>query len=198
MLQMEEERIDMSADLEQLRAEYDVLKKKLDNQEIINNRLILDSIRGKVGVIENHERTEYILCAVAAVMSPIYHFAFGASWWFCGATALLMAFTGYWTMLCHQNVRAANVADKDMLTFLKNVKYLRSEYARWLKIGLPLLAAWLGWLFYEIFTQTDDQRFALLLSCCVVGGLLIGGSIGLRMRSKVIRACNEIIAQLED
>lgn len=189
--------MDLSAELEQMKSEYAVLKNKLNNQEIINNRLILDSVRGKVNFLESHERTEYVLCLVAAIMSPVYHFAFGASWLFCGATAVFMVFTGYWTMLRHRNVRASSVSDKDMLTFLKNVKYLRQEYASWLNIGIPLLVLWLVWLFYEIFSHMEDLRTATFFAVCVVAGLLIGGSIGLRMRNKVIRTCDAIIAQLE-
>lgn len=195
---MEEEKIDMSAELEQLRAEYAVLRNKLSGQEIINNRLIMDVVRGKVNVIETHERVEYIMCVVAAVFSPVYHFALGASWLFCGATVLLMAFTGYWTMLRHKNVKASKIADKDMLSFLKNVKSLRYEYVNWLKIALPLIAIWLGWLFYEIFINMEDIRKAIYLSVCVLVGALIGGCIGLCMRNKVIHACDAIIAQLEN
>lgn len=194
---MEEERLDMSAELERMKSEYAVLKNRLKDQEIINNRLILDSVRNKVNVIETHERIEYVMCIMAIVLSPLYHFAFGASWWFCGATVLFMAFAGYWTMLRHRNVRASNVADKDMLTFLKNVKYLRSEYADWLKIGVPLLVVWVGWLFYEIFSHADDMRVAVFFSSFVLSGLLIGASIGLNMRKRVIRTCDAIIAQLE-
>ena len=50
-----EDNINISEELEQLRSEYAVLKNKLDEQEIINDRIMLDSMHSKVDVIDEYK-----------------------------------------------------------------------------------------------------------------------------------------------
>lgn len=188
----------LSAELDQMRSEYATLKKKFDEQEIINSKLIVNSVKTKVDSLDRHERFEYVACAFAALLSPVYHYTFNASWWFCLGTVVFMLFCGYKTWLEHRNVKAYDVRSKDMLSVAKNVRKLRQDYTNWLNVALPLLVVWLGWLFAELMMNNDDKKFVILMAGSIICGLLIGGSIGLSMRRKVIRTCDEIIAQIEE
>ena len=192
-----EENINISEELEQLRSEYAVLKNKLDEQEIINDRIMLDSVRSKVDVIDNNDRVIIVCCLLAMFFSPAYHYIFGATWWFCGATALFMAYGCYCTVRRHRSLFLTYKVERDMLPLVKKIKYFRNEYVNWLNVGMPLLVVWVVWLFLEIFWHADNRPVALLLSGCVLAGLGIGGAIGLRMRTRVIRTCDAIISQLK-
>lgn len=191
------EEMNVSEELEQMRSEYAVLKRKLNEQEVINNKLIISSVRGKINYLTSHERMEYVFCLLAIALSPVYHTSFSASWAFCAATVLFMLFCGYWTWKRHRELKSGNVESENMLTVVKKVRVLRQEYIDWLKIAIPLLVAWLGWLFAEIFMHLDRQ-VAIFMALGVMSGLIIGGFIGLRMRRNVIRTCDEIISQIED
>ena len=108
------------------------------------------------------------------------------------------------TDLSHLEVYAQDVAYQKYVltncginvtgTYLVNIN---SEYVNWLNVGMPLLVVWVIWLFLEIFWHADNRPVALLLSGCVLAGLSIGGVIGLRMRTRVIRTCDAIISQLK-
>lgn len=189
--------LDMSAELEQMRSDYAALKNKLESQEIISDRLVMESVRSKVELIDSQDRISIACCAVAFFLSPAYHFIFGATWWFCGATALFMAYAGWCAVRRRRNMGLAFKADRDMLPLLNKIKYFRREYANRLNVALPLVVTWAVWLFMEIFWHAGGRPAAILLSGCALAGLLIGGAIGLRMRARVIRACDAIVRQLK-
>ncbi|MCQ2084374.1 MAG: hypothetical protein MJY58_07785 [Bacteroidaceae bacterium] len=192
-----EENIDITAELEQLRSDYAVLKKRLDDQEIINDGLLIDSIHSKVRVIDGHDRIN-IACAILALFfSPAYHYIFNASWWFCGATAVFMAYGCFCTIRRHKDLFLAYKVGKDMLPIVKKIRYFRNEYVNWLNVGLPLTAAWALWLFVEIFLHAENRPAAIFLSGCVAAGLSVAGAIGMRMRARVIRSCDAVISQLK-
>lgn len=185
----------MSAELEQIRSEYAVLKRKLDGQEIINDRIMLDSVRSKIDVIESQERGLLVCCIAAMLLSPVCHLLFGASWWFCGATFLYMAYAVYRVLLNRRYFVADNRAGKDMLPVIKKIKYFRTEYANRLNTGLPLAVVWLVWLVWEVFRHAGGSQVVVYVLCGVIVGLAIAGAVLLNMRARVIRNCDAIIRQ---
>lgn len=186
----------MSGELEQLKSDYALLKKKLDDQEIFQGNMVVDSVKSKVGYITMQERVEYVFAVLAILLSPTYHTVFGVSWWFCLATVLFMLFCGYWTWMNHHKLRV-HADDEDMLTVVKNVKALRQKYVGWFRIAIPLLLVWVSWLVAEIIIRCDKTGLAVVFCAAVFAGLLIGGAIGLKMHRSVIRTCDDIISQIE-
>lgn len=195
---MDTEEIRISEEMEQMRSQYELLKSKLESQEIINERLLKESMKTKVGRLESKERMQYALAVIAALLSPAFHFAYGTSWYFVGATALLMLVCGYFTWRFHRKVHARDLDNQDLLTVAKNVSELKQNYAGWLKWGVILIVSWLGGLAAEIFMNNPDDklRFAMLVAVGV--GALVGAVFGLLLHRKVLRTCDEIISQIEE
>ena len=60
----ENQNIDQHDELEQLRTQLAEFKSRLDRQEIVNDRLLRDALRGKVNGLRKYSNTIYILGAI--------------------------------------------------------------------------------------------------------------------------------------
>lgn len=73
-------------------------------------------------------------------------------------------------------------------------------YNNWLYYATPgLLIPWVLWCSYEVMEHShlpEEHRIYELIPIAI--GFTIGLAIGLYMHIKVIRNCNEILAQLEE
>ena len=195
---MENEELNKSIELEQLRSEYAVLKSKLENQEIINERLLKLSMKDKVRTLDFQERMEYVCCVFVVLISPLsFHYGLHASWWFVGATVLMMGVCAFFTWKFHRNVKARDMEGQDLLTIAKNTKQLKEDYYKWIKWGALMLVAWLGWLVAEIFINVEDHRLAIVMTISIGIGVLVGGIIGFAQLRKIVRTCDDIISQIE-
>lgn len=193
---MENENLNTSAELEQMRKEYDLLKNKFAQQSIVNERLLKESMKRKLTWLDKEEREEYIYAGVAIALSPSFHLAFNASGWFIAFTVLLMLFCAFMNWWMHRNVHARHIEQQDLLTVAKNVKQLRKGYVDWLKWSLPLLVVWAGWLAYEVVRNLDRDPWPMMIGLGI--GVAFGMLIGLRYRSKAIKTCDELIKQIEE
>ena len=121
----------------------------------------------------------------------------GFSWWFAGATVLMMLVCDFFTWKYHKDVNAKTMSG-DLLTVAKVMKQLRDNYKKWLKYSIALISIWFVWLSIEFCIQLNDWRLAVVMIIALLIGLAIGGFIGLKMHNSVIRNAEEIIQQIED
>lgn len=187
--------------LEQMRADYQQLKDALEHQEIINDRLLREAMDSKVRSMRGTVRAS-VACGVFVFLGAPFFFHYNpvvnASWWFTGATMLLMAFCIFLDWKFNHKVQSTDLSNCDMLTFSKNVREMKESYAGWIKWAFIIVILWGGWLIIEVLRHADDIKLALPFIVGLLVGLLVGGLIGARMDRKIIRTCGEIISQIEN
>ena len=187
--------------LEQMRSEYQTLKETLAKQEIINDRLMRETMKAKVRDIRNTPIIAGICAALVMISAPvIFHMnpLVNASWWFIAATELLMAFCMCYDLIANRKVQKTDVSSCDLLTFAKSVKQLKERYRSWIKWGAPLGIAWLAWLIAEALMHSSEPDLTVSLVIGLVIGFAIGGFLGYKLNRRVVRNCDEIIAQIEE
>ena len=187
--------------LEQMRSDYQNLKEVLANQQIINDRLLRETMRGKVGVIKSKAIIS-IACAVFVIlMAPfVFHYnpMINASWVFIIVTELLMIFCLYKDWSIGHKVQGADLASCDLLTFSKDVKELKQKYRNWTKWGLTVGVLWAIWLCAEVWFRAEEPKLAIPMLVGIAVGMTIGLIFGLKMNNQVIEACDDIIAQINE
>ena len=180
-----------------MRAQIALLKDKLDKETIVSDKLLRDTMRHKA---RNINANAWI--SVAASIFVIFWALFylpgeGFSWWFAGATILMMLVCDFFTWKYHKDVNAKTM-NSDLLTVAKVMNQLRDNFKKWLKYSIGLIAVWFVWFAVEYCILLSDLRVALFMIIALLVGLAIGGFIGLKMHNSVIRNAEEIISQIEE
>ena len=185
-------------ELQELREQLTLLNNKLEKQEIINDKLIRNSIRNK---ISNINRTGIIMTVCAAIATPICSFNFHYILHFSIAlnifTCVFMVIAIAYTIWSHKGLNN-NLLNGDLITASETVLRTRKRYKQWYYFSYPWFAIWLCWLGWEMYTRIENRE---MLIAAVIGGLVgivIGGAWGIYQRNKIYRYIDAVLAQIEE
>lgn len=185
-------------DLNEMKTQIGLLKEKLDNQTIINDKLLRNSMKDKISSINNRTWITYCSAIFVVTFGNIIWYNIGMSWLFIGVTTVMMLVSVFFTYLIHSKMSTTDAMYGDLLTVAKNAKKIKQQYGTWLKCALPVMVLWLGWFSFEILQNQEDHTGALIMLCGALVGGTIGGIIGYSQHRKVVNTCDEIIRQIED
>ena len=155
------------SDMETMRRQMDILRRKLSRQEIVNERMIRQSMRHNMNRIN---RRHLWLCLLCLIMIPFTYLTLvmqvGFSLLFWSYTTLMMLVVMGYTLYMNLHLHSDDVLGGDLLVAQQQVVRARRLEYDWLKIGLPLLALWIAFVCYEVFRTTElaNERLTLLLS----------------------------------
>ena len=184
-------------ELENMRQQMETLKKKLEQQEIVNDRILRQSMKKTANSISVRY---YIVMAIGLLMVPYSYFVFyenlGLSLAFSIASGILMLICVGATYYNNLNLSNSNLMRENLLDVRRRIARAKKFDANWLFFGIPAIIVWLAWLGYE-FYQKDAETAKLMIIGAVVGGT-IGAIIGFTMHFKPQRQYQEIIDQIED
>ena len=185
-------------ELQELREQLTLLNNKLEKQEIINDKLIRNSIRNK---ISNINRTGIIMTVCATIATPICAFNFHYILHFSIAlnifTCVFMVIAIAYTIWSHKGLNN-NLLNGDLITASETVLRTRKRYKQWYYFSYPWFAVWLCWLGWEMYTRIENRE---MLIAAVIGGLVgivIGGAWGIYQRNKIYRNIDAVLAQIEE
>ncbi len=186
-----------NSELETMRAQIALLKDKLDKETIVSEKLLRDTMRHKARTINNNAWISVVASVFVIFWALTFLPSEGFSWWFTGATILMMLVCDFFTWKYHKDVNAKTMSG-DLLTVAKVMKQLRDNYKKWLKYSIAIIVVWFVWFAVEYCIQLSDWRVAVIMIIALLIGLAIGGFIGLKMHNAVIRNAEEIISQIEE
>jgi len=185
-------------ELEEMRQQLTTLKNKLDQQEIVNDRLIRHSMKNTAG---NIKRTYIWLIILSVMMVPYGYWAFvvlshfSIAFWI--ATSILMLVCGGATYYNKRKLGDSNLMTNNLVDVRKKIASAKKFDADWLFFGIPAIILWLSWFFYEVYKQNNDLLMHPLFWAGCVGGT-IGAVIGFSIHFKTQRQYQGIIDQIED
>ena len=184
-------------ELENMRQQMETLKKKLDQQEIVNDRIIRQSMKKTA---DNIKRRYHVIMALAVLMIPYTYFVLvlgqGLSLVFWIATSIFMLVCAGATCYNRQNVVNSNMMSNNLMEVGRRMARAKKFDANWLFFGIPAVIVWLGWLVWELYQQ--DAEAARYNLYAVAIGTAIGTAIGIKIRTKTLHQYQEIIDQIED
>lgn len=191
-------------ELELLRQQMNVLKEKLDAQEIVNDRLVAKSMRKEMSWIKTYIYVQFALIPFVALIWVGVKYILGLSWWNYSFLMLMCVVFVYIDYVV--NVKALSNADyhKNNLieTARKLVKMKRQRTIQMI-VEILLLILWLIWTFLEVNSaqSTATGIRQSLLQGGIIGGY-IGGVIGIIVAFvifyKMQRTNDRMIEQIDD
>ena len=187
-------------EMDEMRQQMETLKKKLGQQEIVNDRLMRRSMKSTANkIIQRHN----IVMAVGLLMIPFGYYSFvmisGFSIPFWIVTCLFMILCAAATYYVGFDLRDSRLMQGKLLEVRRKVARAKKLENQWLFISIPLLILWLAWFVYEAMLQNSDEirRGYGLLVGGAIGGV-IGLICGFSLHFKTQRQYQEIIDQIED
>ena len=185
-------------ELESTRQQMNTLKNKLNQQEILNDRVMRRSMRNEVNTIT---RRYYIIMAVGLFMVPYGYWSFvklaGLSLFFWIVTSIFMLICVGATYYTCRKINDPNLMNRNLVEARKKVASAKKFEADWLFFGIPAVVLWLGWFLYEVYQihgGAIDNGF--FWGGCIGG--IIGAICGLSLNFKTQRQYQAIIDQIED
>ena len=185
-------------ELENMRQQMATLKNKLNEQEILNDRIVRHSMRNEVN---NITRRYYVIIAISVLMVPYGYWAFvvlshlSITFWI--ATSIFMLICGGATFYNCQKISDQGLMSHNLVEARKKVASAKKFEVDWLKFGIPAVCIWLCWFFYELYQKNSGAVTEGLFVGGCIGGL-IGAICGIRIHLKTQRQYQEIIDQIED
>jgi len=185
---------------DEMRNQITLLKQKLDRQEIVNDSLLREAMRGKMGAINWTKYKSYICVALCIIFYPVMSWAGVFSNAFVFATCAMMLFCAYGTYYVHRPVDRMDLMTDDLATVAKVMAKFRKQYNQWLFYVTPaLLIPWLSWALYEYaWKNAPDGVSHWMLALPILIGAAIGGLIGYHWHCKAVDAADNIIKQIEE
>lgn len=184
----------------EMREQLATLKKQLDTQEIINDRLLKEAMSGKLSRINGQAIWIGVICLIMMPLGYLNFQRIGHSTAFCVATSALFFICFVAMFLSHYRLRKRDIYSGDLVTVYTEVARMRKIYKSWHYWSIPMLIVWFGWMEYEIYMNMAQEDFTLLLtiSCSAIFGGLIGGIIGLRIHKRTLRTAEDLLRQIEE
>lgn len=194
---MENNRL-ISDELEQMRSQINILKDKLDKQNIINEKHLRKSMKSKMTDI-NRTILVPIIAGVFAVPYCTWFFWYmKLSSLFVWATALMLIICLALTILQQIKLKGLDFSKGSLIATAEQLQKVRRHYSQWPWIAIPTIIIWVAWLEYEMITKFGNEPYVIGFSCGAALGIIIGGIIGARVNRKIIRRTTEILDQIEE
>ena len=184
-------------ELENMREQMNTLKKKLNEQEIVNDRIIRKSMRNTAN---NIKRRYYAIMALTLLMIPYTYVVFilnqGLSMAFWIGTSILMLLCAGATYYNSLNVSSSNMMNRNLIEVGQNMARAKKFDANWLFFGIPAAIVWRVWLTWEFYQlDLEAARYMIYGTIC---GAVLGTILGFKMHFNTQRQYQEIIDQIED
>ena len=188
-----------SKEMLEMKEQLSLLIKKLDKETIVNERMIRRSMKEKADRLNRSLIVEIIVCII---MIPFFICVLPnltkVSMPFCifsaGIFALAVLYNFYmYIRFCPRKFIEGNIieARKDTLNFKRHT--LRWTYC----IGIPFVVVYIAWFVYEKMQYYQGEILKIVLVSALIS-FLIGGTIGINIFVKTLRATDEILMQIEE
>ena len=188
----------LSHELEEMRSQINLLKEKLDKQTIVNEEHLRRSMKTKMSDINRIVSITIVLGVFALLYCTYFFYTMDFSLSFVVATAIMLAVCLVLTIAQRVTLGKADFSHGNLVETARMLGKVRTHYAEWYKIAIPMLVIWFGWMMYEVFNIFEPSPMMTGFVCGSCVGILLGGFLGFRINRKVTRKANEILSQIKD
>ena len=194
---MQNEEMNLSKELEQMKLEYDSLKTRLEKQEIINEELILASIRKDLRLVNAKRIISLAGGSLALVLVSIVAKDLGLSVAFVLASVAFIVYMVASNFIRNGNMSVDALRGEPIRRFLEKVKIRKQNQFRWFRINLCLFILWVGAFVGSCFKAGLEKESLVPVIIGIGVGALIGLVCGFKVHNKIIGIYEGIILELE-
>ena len=190
-------------EFEEMRQQLDILKNKLDNQTLINDKLIRQSMLNKMSFMKKYTWVSFLVLLFIYYGYNEVRILFNMSWWFYGFTVLVMTFSVCLDAYIN-HVNKKDFLNGDLIAASLQMQRMKKLRKKSLLYGLPLMPIWVSWLFIELYNGSSAANGGANTSLfygAMVGsgvGVIVGVAIGIWLYLRMQRINSDIIQQIDE
>ena len=182
-------------ELNEMKEQISLLRRKLEKEAIVNEKLIRASMRDKLKALK---RRSYVLCVVGIAAAVLWKFGISSDFnpLFIDFTAFFLFFAVAYEVYCNRMLSAQNYIEGNLVEEARKLNHYKKLARQWYWFSIPIVCIWSCWYLYESYTVHAEQgRFLFIWG--LIGGA-IGGIIGWNIYRKGRKAIDEVIEQIEE
>lgn len=182
--------------IDEMRQQMAILQNKLDNQTIVNDRIIRRAVKHGVSTIN---KRYLIIGLVALAMIPYGYWAFvklaGMSMMFWIASCVMMLAVVGFMIFNSYEISKKDFANGNLLDAKRKVAVAKKRDSIWPFFAVPVVLGWAAWGGWEMGKKMDniDYFIPFFIICVTLGAIM-----GLIVHFKTQRHYRDIIEQIED
>ena len=182
--------------LREMQEQMQQLRDKLDNQKIVNERILKKSCSQTASRLRFKANLPILFGVAAILLAPSLH-TLGISMWFIICTWALMLVCIVATVLTNRHIPQM---DRDLVTATQELTRFKKIHAEWIKFAIPMIIVWVGLLCWDLFRNEniDDPMLQYSFLAGIVTGVVLGGIIGFKTRREQLNAADELLDQIEE
>lgn len=190
-------------ELEEMRQQLGILKNKLENQTLINDKLIRQSMLNKMSFMKKYTWMSYFALAFIFIVFYFLREYLNMSWWLYGATLLFTTLD----VACDAYINSFSKKEflnGDLIATSRKMHRMKQLRKKALLIGVVISAIWIPWLIIETYNglgvANGGENETLFYGLMVGGGvgLIIGAVIGISIYFRMQRINSDIIRQIDE
>ena len=190
-------------EFEEMRQQLGILKNKLDNQALINDKLIRQSMLNKMSFMKKYTWVSLLMLPYTYYFYYKFRDMFYISWWFYGFTLILLTFSVCLDAYIN-HVNKKDFLNGDLIAASLQMQRMKKLRKKSLLYGLPLMTIWVSWLFIELYNGSSAANGGANTSLfygAMVGsgvGVIVGVAIGIWLYLRMQRINSDIISQIDE
>lgn len=187
-----------SQELEEMRSQVAILKQKLDKQTIISDSHIRNSMKSKRADMTRIVAGTIVAGVLALPYCTLAFYKLGFSWLFIGATDIMLAVCLGLTIKQQVTLKNLDFTQGNLVDVAETLNKVKTHYHEWIKVALPMILIWAGWLAYEglVHMEPSPMQIGFLSGAGV--GIILGGIFGYRINRKIVAKSTEILNQIKE
>lgn len=187
-------------DFKEFREQFNLLKGKLSQQEIVTESDIKSATKKSIGWIKRSGMLYLIVCVASIPFCSIALMHMGFSVPFTCATAVYTFAAALITFITHRAVCGSDRwIESSLLEVSEAYAKLRRRYMQTMAISIPALSGWCIWLYFDtVIKFPDNPEMASKVLEAIIVGLVVGVPIGIWRYIKTIRHADGILAHVKE
>ena len=190
-------------EFEEMRKQLDILKNKLDNQTLINDKLIRQSMLNKMSFMKKYTWVSLLMLPYTYYFYYKVRDMFYISWWFYGFTLIFLTFSVCLDAYIN-HVNKKDFLNGDLIAASLQMQRMKKLRKKSLLYALPLLTIWVSWFVIELYNGSSaangGENTSMFYGILVGGGvgLIAGVAIGIWLYLRMQRINSDIISQIDE
>ena len=190
-------------EFEEMRQQLGILKNKLENQTLINDKLIRQSMLDKMSSMKKYTWFSFLVLLFIYYAYYEAREIFNLSWWFYGFTVIFMTFSVCFDAYINR-VNKKDFLNGDLIAASLQMQRMKKLCKISLLCGISILTIWVPWICLEVYNglgvANGGENESLFYSMMVGGGvgLIIGVALGIWIYLRMQRINSDIIQQIDE